>query len=78
MKSRRPRSFARIFSRTSESSTKISRIDPPHSVVMVLRVLDMVVNVVMEIVRQIDQPPMVGVDMGDTTTHPLQILLAVS
>jgi hypothetical protein len=79
MKSRRPRSFARIFSRTSESSTKSSRTDPPHSVVMVLRVLDMVVNVVMEIVRQIDQTPMVAVvDMGDTTTHPLPILLAVS
>ena len=46
---------------------------------MVLRVLDMVVNVVMEIVHQIDQTLMVAVvHMGDTATHPLPMLLAVS
>ena len=78
MKSRRPRNFARIFSRTSESSTKSSKTDLPHSVVMVLRVLDMVGSGVMEIVHQIDQTPTVAVvDMEDITTHPLPILLVV-
>jgi hypothetical protein len=78
-KSRRRRSFARIFSRTSESSTKSSRTDLPHSEAMVLRVLDTVVNVVMEIVLQTGPIHMAAqVVMEDTATHPLPIPRAVS
>jgi hypothetical protein len=46
---------------------------------MALRVLDMVVSVVMEIVLQIDRTRMVVavVDMEVTTTHLLPIPLAV-
>jgi hypothetical protein len=79
-KYRRLRSFARIFSRTSESNTKSSRIDLPHSVAMAHRALDMAVNVAMEIVPRIGQTHMVAlaVDMQDTTTRLLPIPQAAS
>jgi hypothetical protein len=77
MKYRGLRSFARTFSRTSESSMKSSRTDLPHSVVMEHRVLDMAVNVATEIVHRIAPIHMVVV-MEDTPTHRLPTPQAVS
>jgi hypothetical protein len=69
-KSRRLKSFARIFSRMSESNTKSSRIVLSNNAAMAA--LAMVVSVDMAIVHLTDPAPMVVAMEEGTTTHLLR------